>query len=223
MTEGKDFFTLRSIGEGMRPLIVVHTDEAVYSQFINVLSNEHTSHDIEKHYTGDNAKTIFIRILPYDPLQWELVRDRLLEALKGEKVRQCCMIGFGRTGCAVAQSLYLKERKIIRSLLLVDPSTRESLSAYRRAIDWLENKLPFGLPLRVSDNSFYSMPYLNKFRCPVLIATTSVASNHQLVQATTMASAIPTAWSVNSLEPNSLLELINVLKSIPAKRPMKTV
>ena len=131
-------------------------------------------------------------------------------------------------GAALAQNLALSQPKTVRSLAIVDSSSRPHPTRWERFVDWIEERLPFGLPLRLGSSGFNVKAYVHRLRCPLLVIVTSKASLFIREELKSLAERAPTAWNVElagSLD-RQIADLSDTLLSFqdtPAKCPQKNV
>lgn len=158
------------------------------------------------------------------------VAEALVSRLSELKIRQANFIGFGSAGLLI-QYLALSNPKIVRRAILVDPSTRCNLTAgpskKDRFIDWLEQRLPLGLPLRMQSRDFDSRAFLQRIRCPVLILNHETSPQYIKEQVKLLAQSIPTSW-VKEIPTNKhsankqtehFLSLIHDFQQVVARAP----
>ena len=156
---------------------------------------------------------------------WQDLTTTILDKFKEKKVRQVSMIGIKAAG-AIAQNIALTDRKLCRSLILIDTTTRPHPTSFSQFIDRVESILPLGLPLRQNSLNFDSKPFLQRMRCPALIITTQAASDHERSEAAILTKRIPTAWHYESNNSNSaedIAKLVSQFEAVPAKCPQKNL
>jgi pimeloyl-ACP methyl ester carboxylesterase len=158
---------------------------------------------------------------------WEGLSETLSATLGSLGVRQASLVGMG-AGAALAQNLALSHPKTVRSLAIVDSSSRPHPTRWERCVDWIEEHLPFGLPLRLGSSGFNVKAYVHRLRCPLLVIVTSRASAFIRDELQSLASRAPTAWRVALSGPleTQIAELSEALlnfQDTPAKCPQKNV
>jgi pimeloyl-ACP methyl ester carboxylesterase len=161
---------------------------------------------------------------------WRNITNDLAGLLKINSIRQASFYVYG-DGCAIAQSYYLDQPKVVRSMVLINPSTRAHPGHVSKIIDRLEELLPLGLPLRSSAKGFDGRSFLQRIRCPVLIVLTPSPTAFLRQQARLMESGLPTSWilqlqnksSSGLFDPEELFDHISVFQQIPAKSPQKNL
>jgi hypothetical protein len=140
-------------------------------------------------------------------------------------IRQANFIGFGSASLLI-QYLALSNPKLVRRAILVDPSTRCNLTAgpskKDRFIDWLEQHLPLGLPLRMQSKDFDSRAFLQRIRCPILLLNHETSPQYIKEQVKLLAQSIPTSW-VKELSANKqaqqFLSLVQDFQQVAARAP----
>ncbi|MEY4668415.1 MAG: hypothetical protein RL518_1114 [Pseudomonadota bacterium] len=173
------------------------------------------------------ARSVLLRSSAVTAGSWEGLSQALNTTLANLSVRQISMVGMG-AGAALAQNLALCQPKTVRSLAIVDSSSRPHPSRWERMVDWLEERLPFGLPLRLGSSGFNVKAYVHRLRCPVLVIATSKASAFIREELKALSLRAPTAWRVTLSGPleSQIAELSDTLLSFqdtPAKCPQKNV
>jgi hypothetical protein len=147
----------------------------------------------------------------------------LSELIKSEGVRHGPLIAFGDT-TLIAQSLAVLAPKLARTLLLVDPVSRQTNSLFEGFLQKLERTLPLGLPLRQLSRSLTWEPFLHRIRCPALVVTQSSTSKRSVEAASLLAQRLPCCWhrELKRLnEAHQLLGLIENFQLVQARCPMK--
>ena len=171
------------------------------------------------------ARSLLLCSPPITGLNWERLSLSFSEKLFELNVRQASIVGMG-AGATLAQNLALNQPKTVLALAIVDASSRPHPSRWERLVDWIEEHLPFGLPLRLGSEGFNVKAYLHRLRCPVLVIATEKAGAFVREEAKTTALRAPTAWRVvlaGSAE-RQIAELSDTLlnfQDTPAKCPQK--
>ena len=153
---------------------------------------------------------------------WEKLTTDLQELLRTHAIRQASFVVFGDAG-AIVQNLALKSLKTIRRMVLVDGVTRPHSTWRGKLIDWIEEHLPLGLPLRKVGGMFDSRPFLQRMRCPVLLISVGDGSSSKATESAYLARHLPTAWFVNSQGASEIAKEIVRFQEVAAKRPQKNV
>lgn len=146
-----------------------------------------------KKMTVVSGRAIDFELEPVSAHNWRELTAGLREALGELQIRQAAFVGFGPAG-AVLQHLCYLDLKIVRSAVLVDSSTRPNPSLFARLVDWLERKLPLGLPLRLRSREFDGASFLQRIRCPALVVVSPAASGFERESGRRLADGLPTAW-----------------------------
>ena len=156
---------------------------------------------------------------------WDAITESVVELMNVMGIRQASFVGVAHAG-SVVQHFALLHLKRVRRIVLVNGRTRPHPTWCTRAIDWIESRLPLGLPLRTPRGSFDSKSFLHQIRCPCLIVLTADAGAELVSQGELLAAHLPTAWLVR-LEPGQgasrLAELIDEFQDVAAKKPRKNI
>jgi pimeloyl-ACP methyl ester carboxylesterase len=211
----KPIEVLSDSGSG-RTFITIVDDEA-YLPFARAV--------VEKLAT--KARSVLLMSSAVTATSWEALSEAFSATLADLNVRQASIVGMG-AGAALAQNLALSQPKTVRSLAIVDSSSRPHPSRWERLVDWIEEHLPFGLPLRLGSRGFNVKAYVHRLRCPLLVIVTSRASSFIREELKSLASRAPTAWRVVLSGPldSQISELSDTLlnfQDTPAKCPQKNV
>lgn len=173
------------------------------------------------------ARSVLLMSSAVTAASWESLSEALNGTLATLNVRQASVVGMG-AGAALAQNLALSNPKTVRSLAIVDSSSRPHPTRWERCVDWIEEHLPFGLPLRLGSSGFNVKAYVHRLRCPLLVIVTSRASAFIREELHSLASRAPTAWKVALSGPvetqiADLSEALLNFQDTPAKCPQKNV
>lgn len=171
------------------------------------------------------ARSVLLMSSAVDVSSWEGLSRVFGEKLSELGVRQASLVGMG-AGATLVQNVALDQPKLVRSMAIVDSSSRPHPTRWDRCVDWLEERLPFGLPLRLGTKGFNVRAYLHRLRCPVLVIATTKASGFIQEEVRSMALRAPTAWRVflGGTEDEQIAELSDTLlafQDTPAKCPQK--
>jgi pimeloyl-ACP methyl ester carboxylesterase len=174
------------------------------------------------------ARSVVIACAPVTNDTWESLSDAVSRELQQLGVRQASLLGFG-AGATLAQNIALADPKFIRSLVVIDASARPHPTRWERIVDAIEERLPFGLPLRLGDRGFNVKAYLHRFRCPLLVVVTHRASSFVRQELKSLAGLAPTAWLVDfsslqgAPEIESLSDTVEAFQDTPVKCPQKNL
>ena len=173
------------------------------------------------------ARSVLLMSSSVTVLSWEGLSEALNAILVNLNVRQASIVGMG-AGATLAQNLALSHPKTVRSLAIVDSSSRPHPSRWERLVDWVEEHLPFGLPLRLGSSGFNVKAYVHRLRCPLLVIVTSRAGAFVREELHSLASRAPTAWKIALTGPldtqiAELSEALLTFQDTPAKCPQKNV
>ncbi len=177
---------------------------------------------------SERGRALVIVSAPVSEVTWESLSEALSQVIDENGIRQVSVVGFG-AGATLAQNLTLAKPRLVRTLAVVDATSRPHPTRWERFVDWLEEKMPFGLPLRLGDNGFNIKSYVHRLRAPLLVVGTSRASQFILSELECLAKLAPTAWRVMLCEPeerNEASALTSALLSFydtPAKCPQKNL
>ena len=209
--------------------ITVLSDSGTGRTFITIVDDESylpfAQAVVEK--LSHKARSVLLMSSAVTASSWQALSEAFGASLTDLNVRQASVVGMG-AGAALAQNLALTNPKAVRSLAIVDSASRPHPTLWERAIDWLEERLPFGLPLRLGSHGFNVKAYVHRLRCPLLVIATSRASGFIREELKSIALRAPTAWRVLLSGPldSQIAELSDTLldfQDTPAKCPQKNV
>lgn len=173
---------------------------------------------------NDESRIVLIDVGSITEDNWELEYNNFYELLVNNKLKQGAIISFGQA-CTLVQNLALKEYKIARPLILVDPTTRGNPSRFSKIIDKIESKLPLGLPLRLKMKGFDSRPYLQRIRFPINLVLSSKCNAYQRSEVKEFLGRAPTVFlkdlSESSEFERDLFQEINDFLLVPLKCSQK--
>lgn len=173
--------------------------------------------------SDSESRKIIFEIPQISDNNWKEISSAIIAELSNLKIRQTSFVGISSAG-SIAQNLVLNQPKLVRTLVLIDSSSRPHPDRASNFIDWLESHLPLGLPLRKKTSGFDSKPFLQRLRCPTLVITTKLADEHIRSESNIILSRAPSAWKaeISSDSPEQeLADLIKKLEDVPAKCPQK--
>lgn len=156
---------------------------------------------------------------------WQKVVDELIALLDLLKIRNAAFIAF-EDASIIAQALCLRRPRLVRTLVFVDGATRAHPSSFVRLLDRVEKFLPLGLPFRSDFPGFDGKPFLQRIRCPVLVALSAGASPYRKEQAKLLVEGMPTSFlkNLSEQEPGAdLVAAVEEFQNIPAKCPQKNL
>jgi len=130
---------------------------------------------------------------PQSGLEWEQTDAQLESALADRGLRHCPIIGIGESALIVHHFAVFRP-KICQSIILIDPVFQLAVTRFTRLINWVEQILPLGLPLRVGTDSFISAPFLHRIRCPTLVINSGKEGVEQEEAISSMTRRIPNGW-----------------------------
>jgi hypothetical protein len=213
LSQQSDIQILSDIGSGRTFITIL--DEQSYLPFAKAVAEKLSA----------RARSVLLMSSAVNVSSWEELSHIFSEKLSELGIRQASLVGMG-AGATLVQNVALNQPKMVRSLAIVDSSSSPHPTRWDRCIDWLEEHLPFGLPLRLGTKGFNVKAYLHRLRCPVLVIATSKASAFIHEEVRSMALRAPTAWRVflGGTEEQQIAELSDTLLSFqdtPAKCPQK--
>jgi pimeloyl-ACP methyl ester carboxylesterase len=175
-------------------------------------------------YLERSARCVVLESSAVTGTNWLSLSEQVYAQLLQLGVRQASLIGIG--ACAtLAQSIALREPKLVRSMVVVDAATRPHPSRWERVVDAIERRLPFGLPLRLGMQGFNVRSFSHRFRCPLLLITTRRAGSFVREELRAFADLAPTAWRVDlsavADEGRQVAETLEAFQSTPAKCPQR--
>jgi pimeloyl-ACP methyl ester carboxylesterase len=174
------------------------------------------------------ARSVVIACAPVTNESWQSLSDDLSRELQRLGVRQASLIGFA-AGATLAQNVALRDPRFIRSLVVIDASARPHPTRWERIVDAIEERLPFGLPLRLGGAGFNVKAYLHRFRCPLLVVVTRRAGPFVREELRSLAKLAPTAWLVDfsaeeeGSEVEALSSTVEAFQDTPVKCPQKNL
>ena len=172
-----------------------------------------------------NARVVWVETDVIDTVSWLSISEELRAVFLSKAIRQASIVGLGAAG-TLLQRLCLTEPKLVRTAVFVDAATRAHPSKASRMVDWLEEHLPLGLPLRLRQEGFDGKPFLQRIRCPSLVVTTALADDYLHSQAQALASHLPTAWRLRLSSPgeeDQLMQAVLDFYDVAARCPQKNL
>lgn len=172
---------------------------------------------------AQRSRTLLIECDPINDYNWQQLTAKLSELVTGHGLRQSSFVGFG-PACALIQNLALNQLKLVRTMVLVNGTTRPHPTLSSRIIDRIERTLPLGLPFRSRSRGFDGRSFLQRIRCPALVVTNKEATPFLKSQAHELSTNLPTSWHVALSqidEAKELADLVLEFEAVPAKCPQK--
>lgn len=191
-------------------------DDESYSDLARALSER----------IAERARSVLIKAPQVLAENWREVADELVVALGSLGIRQSSFVGIG-AGASLAEDLALSSPKSVRSLVVIDSPLRPHPSWWERAIDTIEGKLPFGLPLRLGSKGFNVRAYAHRLRCPLLTVATRRATPFVRSELQALGELAPTSWYISlasvggQKEAHEISALVVEFQDTPAKCPQK--
>lgn len=141
-------------------------------------------------------RTIVIELPRITALNWKEVVKGTEELQGSLQIRLSTFLSFG-AACSIIQMIALQSPKLVKAMILFDPTSRAHPTAFTNFVDSIEKRLPLGLPLRSNIEELDTKPFLHRLRLPSLIVSTSNATSYEKSEAELISDSIPTAWSMN--------------------------
>jgi pimeloyl-ACP methyl ester carboxylesterase len=177
---------------------------------------------------GQRARAIVIQSDPITAESWRALAHSFEQSLVSLNIRQASFIGIA-AGATLVQNLALENPRVVRTLVIIDASLRPHPTRAERILDGIEQKLPFGLPLRLGSKGFNVRAFAHRLRCPMLLASTRRASSFVSNELRVLGTVAPTAWfvqlsaTIDQAEAQELCDLILTFQDTPAKCPQKNL
>ena len=173
------------------------------------------------------ARSVLLLSKSVNAQTWHELSDVFASTLARLQMRQVSLVGIG-AGATLALNFVLSSPKTVRSLAIVDASSRPHPRWWERYVDWVEEHLPFGLPLRLGSVGFNAKAYLHRVRCPLLAITTAGASSFIREELRTLSARAPTAWGIElkgtrEEQVEELTMALLAFQDTPAKCPQKNM
>ena len=173
-----------------------------------------------------SARNRLIHLVTEDvtPQNWEELSNAVSKVFEERELRQVSFVCLEHAS-VIALHRSLDEGKFVRSLVLYHPICSPHPNAISRAVEWIEEKLPLGLPLRALQAGFHAPSFLHRVRCPTVILLKDSATEYVREQAHKLSHSIPTAWLV-SMSDQDILEktigtIVEEMAEVPVKCPQK--
>jgi pimeloyl-ACP methyl ester carboxylesterase len=208
----------------------VHLDTGTGRSFVVVLDNQ-SYIDLAlavAERLASRVRAIVIESPAVTGDSWRRLAQDFQALLDSLKIRQASFVGLA-AGATLVHNLTLENPKGVRTHVVVDASLRAHPSRFERALDAIEERLPFGLPLRLGAKSFNVRAFAHRLRCPLLLVSTKRAGRFISSELRALGCIAPTAWYVDlsgetlSDEASFLAELVMKFQETPAKCPQKNL
>lgn len=179
--------------------------------------------DALQHLSAQN-RLIHLVTKDVTPTNWEQISNAVSEVFENKQLRQVSFVCLEHAS-VIALHRSLDEGKFVRSLVLYHPISSPHPNWATRAAEYIEEKLPLGLPLRTLQPGFHAPSFLHRVRCPTVVLLREHASTQISEQAHMMAQSIPTAWLVTMGQQENLYskieEVVEDMSAVPVKCPQK--
>lgn len=172
---------------------------------------------------ASKTRSLVVESAPVMSSNWTKLTEELLAFIRERGIRQISLIAWG-PAATLALNMALLEPKLVRSMVVLDAGMRPRWTWGTRCIDWLEQFLPLGLPLRLRSQEFDARSLLQRIRCPVLVVTSADSTEFLKLQADEMQRRLPTAWRVHlpALDAQAALSrTVLEFQEVPAKVPQR--
>jgi pimeloyl-ACP methyl ester carboxylesterase len=177
---------------------------------------------------SQRARAIVIESEPISAESWKSLAISFEQLLATLAIRQASFIGIA-AGATLVQNVALENPRAVRTLVIVDASLRPHPTRIERILDGLEQRLPFGLPLRLGSKGFNVRAFAHRLRCPMLLVSTRRASSFVSHELRVLGTVAPTAWHVQLSaesdvgEAQEMCDLLLAFQETPAKCPQKNL
>lgn len=174
------------------------------------------------------ARVVIVASAPVNAGSWKSLSESLSRFIEQIGLRQVSFVGMG-AGATLVQNLALSRPKLVRTLVCIDASSRPHPTRWERAVDRIEENLPFGLPLRLGNDGFNIKSYVHRLRAPLLVVGTARASAFVIREMECVSRLAPTAWNVRICESDAEREAVALTGTLlafydtPAKCPQKNL
>ena len=196
---------------GKGPLYIVVCEERGYFEFASRVER-----GLEERFS-----VLPIRLRTSSKLHCNEVVREFERVLKDSGKRQFRFLVFGHA-CSYLFALALKNKKLFRSLVIVDGEVCTDGSVFTRMIELIERSLPLGLPFRLKEKGFSAMPFLQRMRFPTLVVSSDRASDRRQHEAEVLNALLPISWMIHDLDSvDELIQEVERFESVPLKRPQK--
>ncbi|MDD2943462.1 MAG: hypothetical protein PHC51_10930 [bacterium] len=147
----------------------------------------------------------------------------ILAELEMSKVRQLTVCAVGSSASQMAVELFLAAPMLVRRLLLNGFVAKQPLSGFAAAIDWLDMKLPLGLPLLPRREGEDWRSLLHAVTCPVFLFAVAGMTEQASKELSFARQRIPSARvvKVGDLSDAELGALFAEVLAAPWKQPQR--
>jgi hypothetical protein len=185
--------------------------------------------DLSSGLDGSDHTILLVTEYPASGSDIEAFVDQLANEVSHMGFRWVYCIGCG-DGTVPAQALAIRNRKLVRRLMLVDAHTGSAENYLYRLLDRIEAYIPCGLPLRKLGDDFDSRSEIHRVHTPTLVLVSGSASSEEREQSDFLSERLPNVWkgSVKYPESGGLLARLEqiireavLFKEVPVKSPQK--
>lgn len=175
---------------------------------------------------ASTARVLAIESARVSGESWSALTEALTQMMNEQKVRVASFVAFGAC-TTLLQNLCLRDLRLVRTAIFVDPEVRPHPTVVEQVLDRLERMLPLGLPLRVRTRGFDGRSFLQRIRCPALVVRCS-SSAHAGAQAALLARGLPTAWfsdlsAFGGVQAAEVASKVCAFQEMPARCPQKNL
>ncbi len=197
--------TLERIGfvEGNRTVLLIICDSSLEEGTLRTLAQ----------YFGDK---ISVFLSPYQAVSTNITEQAVAiarELQQMHKIKRVNVFGIGR-GSHLAQTLATHCPKVVRRVILLNPSSTDSLSLFGQLVHQIEKLFPAGLPLSGSKKTFDIRSSLHRIRCPTLVLASAEAVPLFKSEAKFIAKKIPNSWLKEVANPTNKEGLLEIEKCV---------
>ncbi|HMO18181.1 MAG TPA: hypothetical protein PKA63_08220 [Oligoflexia bacterium] len=231
-----DFETFSINPGGKESLVIIIEDKYFSSECRNVFrdyfksASELNKNGISESESLSNFSNIHIlNNFPLDGPGLMGFVDRLYEILRDQGLRFSYLTGIGLGSCVV-QQFAISHSRFARRVALFDPVSRVGVRSFLgSAIDFLESKIPCGLPLRKGGSDFDSRSEIHRLHSPSLVCVSPEAGSYVVQESNLLCERLPNVWrgsfSLTSLSDvsgvSNFFQTISSFLDVPAKAPQK--
>lgn len=204
---------LKKAEKGAGPTLVILHENQSYTELVAGVAQR----------VPEDLRTVILECPVLNSNNWLDLSNLLLDSLRQHNVRYASFVGLGEAGILL-QRLALRDMRMLRRLVLLDPSHSPHPNWLARKVAQIEEFFPLGLPLRSPRGQFDSRSFLHSIRCPVLLTLSRIASTYHQQQVKILGQLLPTAWtySLTTQDPISeFAKLILDFQEVAARCPQK--
>lgn len=153
--------------------------------------------------------------------QIEDITEELISAATAANLRRLTLLGIDWGGSVVVQYCSDQPRNMRRALFW-NARARLRRTSMDRVVEWIEQYLPLGLPLRPLSKAFDPRPILHRVRCPALVIVEESSDESLIAESEFLGARIPNAW-VKKIKIQNLAAEFEEFLEVPTKQPQKNL